>query len=142
MTATASDSASVQTAPPRLSQVAVPFLVLDLLCIVLFVALGKENHGVQRGAGWFFNVWWPLAVGFVVGALVTKLYVARGRWPIRLVATVAIAVAIGGPLRALTNRPVYSVFSLVAFGFLTLATFAWRLLRIAYRQMRATPSAS
>jgi hypothetical protein len=118
-----------------------PF-VADLLCIVVFVALGKENHGVHRGVGWFFNVWWPLAVGLIIGALVTRLYVANDRWPIRLVATVAIAVIIGGPLRTLTDRVMYSVFTLVAFGMLNLLTFAWRLLRIATRQARGTAATS
>ena len=114
-----------------------PF-ALDLVCVVIFVALGKENHGVHRGVGWFFNVWWPLAVGLTVGALMTRLYVRPDRWPLRLLATVAIAVVIGGPLRTLTGRNAYTVFTVVAFAMLTLLTFTWRLLRVAYHQVRAT----
>ena len=130
------------TARPRFAFSAAvigPF-VADLVCIVIFVALGKENHGVQRGVGWFFNVWWPLAAGLIVGALITRVYTERHRWPLRLVATVAIMVIIGGPLRTITGRVMYSVFTLVAFGMLNLLTFAWRLLRIAFRQMRPTPA--
>jgi len=104
---------------------------------VVFVALGKENHGVHRGVGWFFNVWWPLAVGLVVGALITRLYATRDRWPLRLLATIAITVVIGGPLRALTGRNMFTVFTLVALAMLTLLTFTWRLLRVAYHQVRA-----
>lgn len=125
---------------PRFSTAALVPLAIDLVCIVVFVALGKENHGVHRGVGWFFNVWWPLATGLVVGGLVTRLYAAPDRWPLRLVGTVAIAVIIGGPLRTLTGRGMYSVFTLVAFGMLTLLMFAWRLLRVAYHQVRANPS--
>jgi hypothetical protein len=117
-------------------------LVADLLCIVVFVALGKENHGVHRGVGWFFNVWWPLAVGLIAGALITRLYTREDRWPLRLVVTVAIMVLVGGPLRTLTGRVMYSVFTLVAFAMLNLLTFGWRLLRIAVRQMRGTPVAT
>ena len=127
-------------ARPRFSTAGLLPLAIDLLCIVAFVALGKENHGVHRGVGWFFNVWWPLATGLVLGALITRLYAARDRWPLRLVGTVAIAVIIGGPLRTLTGRGMYSVFTLVAFAMLTLLTFGWRLLRIAYHQVRANPS--
>ena len=127
-------------ARPRFSNAALLPLAIDLLCIVAFIALGKENHGVHRGVGWFFNVWWPLATGLVLGALITRLYAARDRWPLRLVGTVAIAVIIGGPLRTLTGRGMYSVFTLVAFAMLTLLTFGWRLLRIAYHQVRANPS--
>ncbi|MEP6626086.1 MAG: DUF3054 domain-containing protein [Acidimicrobiia bacterium] len=114
-------------------------LLADLVCIVVFVALGKENHGVHRGVGWFFNVWWPLAGGLVVGALITRLYTATDRWPLRLVVTIAITVLVGGPLRTVTGRVMYSVFTLVAFGMLNLLTFGWRLMRVAVRQMRGTP---
>ncbi len=117
-----------------------PFTI-DLVCIVAFVAIGKENHGVDRGVGWFVNVWWPLAVGLIVGALVTRLYTATDRWPLRLIATVAIMVVVGGPLRALTGRTMFTVFTVVAFGMLTLMMFAWRLLRVAYHQTRG-PAAS
>ena len=127
-------------ARPRFSTAAVVPLAIDLLCIVAFVAMGKENHGVHRGVGWFFNVWWPLATGLVIGGLMTRLYTARDRWPLRLVGTVAIAVIIGGPLRMITGRGMYSVFTIVAFGMLILLTFAWRLLRVAYHQVRAQPS--
>lgn len=128
---------------PRIPSTAGAFVAfaIDLVCIVVFVALGKENHGVHRGVGWFFNVWWPLAIGLIVGACITRLYTRDDRWPLRLVATVAISVIVGGPLRTLTGRVMYSVFTLVAFGMLNLLTFAWRLLRIAVRQVRANPAA-
>ena len=121
----------------RFTRASILPLALDLVCIVVFVALGKENHGVHRGVGWFVNVWWPLAVGLIAAALITRLYAVLDRWPLRLLATVAIAVAIGGPLRALTGRSMYTVFTLVAFAMLTLLTFTWRLLRVAYHQVRA-----
>ena len=122
----------------RVALVALVALGVDLLCIVVFVALGKEKHGVHRGVGWFFNVWWPLGVGLVVGALITRLYATVDRWPLRLLATVAITVVLGGPLRTFTGRNAYTVFTLVAFAMLTLLTFTWRLLRVAYHQVRAT----
>jgi len=133
---------STSTGRPRFAltpPVIGPF-VADLVCIVVFVALGKENHGVHRGVGWFFNVWWPLAVGLIAGALITRLYRTSDRWPIRLVATVAITVIVGGPLRTLTGRVTYSVFTLVAFGMLNLLMFTWRLLRLAARQARGKPA--
>ena len=120
------------------TRAAIVALVVDLLCVVLFVALGKENHGVHHGVGWFFNVWWPLAAGLVVGALITRLYATSDRWPLRLLGTVAITVVLGGPLRTLTGRSMYTVFTLVAFAMLTLLTFTWRLLRVAYHQVRTT----
>ena len=139
MTAVSKPTGSAPTKQSRLpfTRASLVALGLDLLCIVVFVALGEEKHGVHRGVGWFVNVWWPLAVGLVVGALVTRLYVTRDRWPLRLLGTVAITVVIGGPLRTLTGRSMYTVFTLVAFAMLTLLTFTWRLLRVAYHQVRA-----
>ena len=134
---TASPTEAPAAVPSRISRSTIGFLVVDLACIAAFVGLGRETHGVTRGVGWFFNVWWPLAVGWIVGMLVTRLYGTSAQWPLRLVATVAIAVAVGGPLRTLMDRPIYSVFTAVAFGFLCLATFGWRLLLLAYRGARA-----
>ena len=140
MTAVSEPSTSVPVKQARIpfTRAAIVALVVDLLCVVLFVALGKENHGVHRGVGWFFNVWWPLAAGLVVGALITRLYATSDRWPLRLLGTVAITVVLGGPLRTLTGRSMYTVFTLVAFAMLTLLTFTWRLLRVAYHQVRTT----
>ena len=140
MTAVSEPSTGAPTGsnPSRFTRASILPLALDLVCIVIFVALGKENHGVHRGIGWFLNVWWPLAVGLMVGALITRLYVTQDRWPLRLLATVVVAVVVGGPLRALTGRNMYTVFTLVAFAMLTLLTFTWRLLRVAYHQVRAT----
>ena len=124
---------------PRVSRGAVGFLVVDLACILLFVVLGAETHNVSRGAGWFFNVWWPLAVGWIVAMPITRLYGTAARWPLRLLTTVGLAVLIGGPLRYLMDRPIYSIFTVVAVGFLSLATFGWRLLLVAFHQVRAAP---
>lgn len=131
-----SDLAPARARRPRLDARAIPTLLADWVCIVVFVALGKENHGVHRGVGWFVNVWWPLAIGFVVGALITRAYTTGDRWALRLVGTVGIAVLVGGPLRWLTDRPVYSVFTLVAFATLCLLTFAWRLIGMAIGRAR------
>lgn len=101
-------------------------LVADWVCVLVFVALGKENHGESGGIGWYLTVWWPLAVGFVVGGLVTRVYTLEDDWTARVLGTVLIAVLVGGPLRALTGRPIFSTFSLVAIVVLSVFTLAWR----------------
>ena len=112
-------------------------LAADWVCVAIFVFLGKENHGYEKGLTWFLQVWWPLAVGVVVGGLITRIYADDTEWPGRLLVSIAIAVAVGGPLRALTGRPIYSVFTVVALVMLSILMFGWRLLRIAYRRSRA-----
>jgi hypothetical protein len=101
--------------------------VIDGLCIVAFILVGRDSHDGDGGLAWFLSVFWPLAAGWAVAALGTRLYTrAEGTW-IRLGATVAIGVLVGGLLRgAFTDRLAFSAFTVVAFCFLTLTTFAWR----------------
>ena len=131
-----------EVARPRFARGSLAPLMADWACVLLFVFLGKENHGKSGGALWLLTVWWPLAVGIVVGAIATRLYTDERDWPASLIATIAIAVVVGGPLRALTGRPFYSAFTLVALVMLSLLTFGWRLLRIAARRTRAARSSS
>ena len=121
----------------RFDSRAIPLLLADWACVAVFVVLGKENHGYEKGVTWFLTVWWPLAVGVLVGGLVMRIYTEDAEWPGRLLATIAIAVMVGGPLRWLTGRPMYSVFTVVALFVLSLLMYGWRLLAIAVRQARA-----
>lgn len=101
-------------------------LLADWACVAVFVLLGRESHGYEKGVTWFLQVWWPLAVGMLVGAVVTRIYTDDTDWPMRVLATAAIAVVVGGPLRALTGRPVFSVFTFVALATLTALMLGWR----------------
>jgi Protein of unknown function (DUF3054) len=122
---------------PRFDKGAIRPLLADWLCVAIFVFLGKENHGYKQGVTWFLTVWWPLAVGVLVGGLIMRIWTEDAEWPGRLLAVIAIAVMIGGPLRALTGREMYSVFTVVALVMLSILMFGWRLLAIAIRQARA-----
>ncbi len=113
---------------PRLRRFAPGF---DGLCLVIFVLLGRDQHHIGRGVDWFLTVLWPLAVGWLIGALVARLYTRVERWWLRLGGTLVVAVLIGGVLRwAFTNRVAYSVFTVVELGFLALVTFGWRLVAL------------
>ena len=124
---------------PRLRRLAPVF---DGLCLALFVLLGRDQHHIGGGLEWFLTVLWPLAVGWLVGALATRMYTrADPRWWLRLAGTLVIAVLIGGVLRwAFTNRDAYSVFTVVELAFLALVTFGWRLVALVVATPRRTPS--
>jgi hypothetical protein len=116
--------------------------LVDVLCIVAFILVGRDRHDVDEGLSWFFAVFWPLTTGWVVAALVTRLYTRpQGMW-VRLIATIVLGLFVGGLLRAaFTDRLAFSIFTVVAFGFLTLTTYAWRLVWTYFeRRRRAVPA--
>lgn len=117
---------AIETTGARFDRSAIGPLLVDWLCVLVFVALGKENHEESGGLVWYLTVWWPLAVGFVVAGLVTRVYTLDEDWTARVLGTVLIAVLVGGPLRAITGRPIFSTFSLVAIVVLSIFTLAWR----------------
>jgi hypothetical protein len=112
--------------------------VLDAVCLVVFVAIGREQHDLDStGVGWFLTVLWPLAVGWIVGALVTRVYVRSDWWWLRLVGTVAVAAVLDALLRGtFTDRGYLSVFTIVLFLFNCLTTFAWRAVWLGAARVR------
>ena len=112
--------------------------VIDTVCIAAFILLGKDQHRYDnQGLTWFLTVFWPLAAGWLAGALITRVYTRDDRPWVRLLGTVVIGVFVGGPLRGVfTDRVAFSVFTLVAFGFLGITTFGWRLIWSAVARMR------
>ncbi|HEY3724132.1 MAG TPA: DUF3054 domain-containing protein [Acidimicrobiia bacterium] len=112
--------------------------VLDAVCLVVFVAIGREQHDLDStGVGWFLTVLWPLAVGWIVGALVTRVYVRSDWWWLRLVGTVAVAALLDALLRGtFTDRGYLSVFTIVLFLFNCLTTFAWRAVWLGAARVR------
>jgi hypothetical protein len=113
---------------------------LDAVCLVVFVAIGREQHDLDStGVGWFLTVLWPLAVGWIVGALVTRVYTRAEWWWLRLVGTVAIAALLDAVLRGtFTDRGYLSVFTIVLFLFNCLTTFAWRAVWLGAARVRRT----
>jgi Protein of unknown function (DUF3054) len=117
--------------------------VIDTICIAVFIMLGKDRHSYDNlGLEWFLTVFWPLAVGWIVGALVTRLYTRPDRAWLRLLETLVVALFLGGILRwAFTERVAFSVFTIVAFLFLGLVTFGWRLIWTVIARLRGTGTA-
>jgi hypothetical protein len=110
---------------------------LDAVCLAVFVALGRESHGIGRGVGWFFTVLWPFAVGWFAVALAAGLYTARTRPWRRLTVTWIAGLAAGLVLRSVfTHRASFSTFAIVVYVFVGLATFGWRGVAIAVRRLR------
>jgi Protein of unknown function (DUF3054) len=117
---------------------------IDAAFLILFVAIGRDQHHLGgTGVKWYLTVLWPLAVGWIVGALVMKLYTRVDHAWLRLLGTIAIGVFLQAILRAaFTGRPWFSVFSIVSFIFLSLVTFGWRLVWVTVARLRRPAAAT
>ena len=110
--------------------------LFDAIALVVFVAAGRETHGLDEGAGWFLGVLWPIAAGWFVVAAAVLLYDRRGHNAIRLAVTIVAGVGIGLLLRiSVTHRATPIAFVLVAYGFITLLTLGWRLVVLGVREV-------
>ena len=129
------------TTPARGTPLRLPVAVaplLDALCLIAFVAAGRQSHDVQGGAPWFLVVVWPLLAGWFVAALVTQLYVRGDRAWLRIAATLLVGLAIALLLRAtVTHRDTPVAFVVVAYLFITALTVGWRLVVIGVQAMRS-----
>jgi hypothetical protein len=105
-----------------------PAAVLDAACLAVFVALGRESHDIAGGIGWYATVLWPFLLGWFAAAAALRLYVTwPNRWTV-LVLTWVAGTAIALILRsAITQRDTPIAFIIVAYGFIGLTVFGWRL---------------
>lgn len=104
-------------------------LVLDLLLVVLFSALGNREHSTGSSVSDAIVTAWPFLAGLAVGWLVTRSWRQPARlWPEGII-VVIITVAVGMVLRVLfTTGGAPLAFILVATGTLTLLLLMRRLI--------------
>ncbi len=119
--------------------------MLDGVAIVTFILAGKGQHEIDEGIGWFFTVLWPLALGWGVVALLTKLYTRdNGIW-LALLITLVGGILLGAIPRGLfTDRPYISIFTVVAISYIGVITFGWRAIGavLISRRQRRRPAAA
>jgi hypothetical protein len=112
--------------------------LVDAACIVAFVVLGRDRHGIHQGVGWFATVLWPLFLGWFSVALLTRVYTRRAEVWNALTLTLFGGIAVAAVLRGtFTDRPYASVFTIIALAFLGLTTFGWRAVVGAVRARRS-----
>jgi hypothetical protein len=108
--------------------------VIDLVCLALFVLIGRGRHDMSDGVGWFFGVLWPLALGWFVVAVATKLYANPSRPWLRLTATWGLGMTLALVVRGIVlGRQPVSTFALVLYAFVAIETFGWRLIALFFR---------
>ncbi|HEY7439142.1 MAG TPA: DUF3054 domain-containing protein [Acidimicrobiia bacterium] len=101
--------------------------LIDTACFALFVALGRDDHGLHGGIVWFLGVIWPLLLGWFVAAVAARLYTRGDHAWARFAVTLVVAVLLGGLFRWLfAGRVAFSTFTIVELCFIGLFTGGWR----------------
>ncbi len=101
-------------------------LILDVCCVLAFVALGRNTHHAGDSAAGIWHTAWPFLAGLGLG-----LAAGRG-WqrPFALVPTGLVAWAgaagAGMVIRVLAGQGTAAAFIVVAFAFLGLFLLGWR----------------
>jgi len=113
----------------------------DLACIVTFILVGAGRHSISEGAGWFFTVLWPIAVGWYGVALATRLYTRADHWAIRLAVTIGAGTVVMSVLRGgFTDRPWVSIFTVIFVAWMLATAFGWRAIARAITARRSAPT--
>jgi hypothetical protein len=100
----------------------------DVACVLLFVVIGRANHGHGETVGGVASTAWPFLAGLAVGWLVALVW----RRPAALVPSGVAAwlgtVVAGMVLRVVAGQGTAVSFIIVALSFLGLFLLGWRLL--------------
>ena len=102
-------------------------LVLDVVLVIAFAALGRASHDSDVLGG-LWRTAWPFLAGLAVGWLVTRAWRAPAA-PLRTGVGVWAATVIGGMLlRAASGQGIAVAFIIVATLALLLGLVGWRLI--------------
>lgn len=107
----------------RLARVAV---VLDVLCVLVFVVIGRASHADGESLGGIASTAWPFLCGLGAGWAAARAW----RRPLGLVPAGLGAwlgtVALGMVLRVVVGQGTAAAFIVVALAFLGLFLLGWR----------------
>ena len=103
-------------------------VVLDVLCVLIFVVIGRASHTQGESLAGIASTSWPFLCGLAVGWAVSRAW----RRPLALrpagLAVWLCTVALGLVLRVVSGQGTAVAFIVVALAFLGLFFLGWRLL--------------
>ena len=112
-------------------------MIIDVCCVLVFVAIGRSAHHHGESAGGLASTAWPFLVGLGVGLLVTRAW----RRPAAIVPAGIGAwlgtVAVGMLLRVVAGQGTAVAFIGVALAFLGLFLLGWRVVAAIVARWRA-----
>ncbi|GAA3722698.1 hypothetical protein HDA32_000812 [Spinactinospora alkalitolerans] len=119
-----------------------PAALLDVVCVLAFVLIGRSSHEEGNALLGIVDTAWPFALGLAVGWLATRAW----RAPARLVGTGlgvwVVTVAGGLLLRVATGDGAPVSFAVVTSLFLGATLLGWRAAALLIeRRARRAPTA-
>jgi hypothetical protein len=100
---------------------------LDVVCVLLFVLIGRASHSEGETLSGLARTAWPFLAGLLVGWAAVLASRRSGARPGAGVGIWLVTVAAGMVLRAVSGQGVAVVFVFVALVFLGLFMLGWRL---------------
>jgi hypothetical protein len=116
-------------------------VVLDLVAVIVFVAIGRDVHAHGLALSGLASTAWPFLSGLAVGWLVLALRRREGTSLGDGLVVCTSTVALGMALRAVSGQGVAAAFVFVALGFLGAAMLGWRLVVAGVQMRRRRPAA-
>jgi FtsH-binding integral membrane protein len=114
--------------------------LLDVVCILVFVSIGRTSHDHGVTAAGVASTSWPFLVGAAVGWLAVRAW--RRPQAVRPtgVGVLVACVVLGMVLRVVSGQGTAAAFIVVAFAFLGLALLGWRALwGVVQKRVRLAP---
>jgi len=115
-------------------------VVVDLVAVLAFVAIGRRSHAEGLDLPGLLGTLWPFVVGVVVG----WVSVAGVRWPLSAVRSGAVVwvstAVIGVLLRVVAGQGVQLSFVIVTIVVLGVFLVGWRAVLALVRRVRGSRS--
>ena len=103
-------------------------VLLDVCCVLVFVAIGRASHTEGETVAGILSTGWPFLCGLAAGWVLSRAW--RRPFALRRVGLPVwlCAVALGMVLRVVSGQGIAAAFVVVALAFLGLFLLGWRLL--------------
>lgn len=111
-------------------------VIVDLLCLVVFVAIGRSTHDHGVALRGMLSTLWPFAIGLGVSWAVLVRRHRSGTSFADVALIVVVTVALGMVLRVIAGQGTAVAFIIVALAFLSLTIGGWRLAIHGWRRWR------
>lgn len=101
--------------------------MLDVCCVLVFVAIGRSTHSEAAGIAGFATTAWPFLVGLGAGWAAGRAWRRPDALVPAGVVVWATTVAAGMVLRVVSGQGTAAAFVIVALVFLAATLLGWRL---------------